>query len=175
MTDDFSIGDVIRAAIGSPLDAIVKADELAIEEQVRAPTDNELAELQKLASQAAELQDELRAAIGDKQQRLKILTSRLKDEMMSHGMKDITIAGRPPIELTERKNRKPTQKAIVAAMQEEERKKLTADQLEDPKEKKKAEAAGRARALHLWNSIEPTVSQSISIPDPSPPEVDAPY
>ena len=168
MTDDYDIGDVIRATLGNPLDAVVKGiEEPAIEEQVRAPTPNELSEIEKLATEAAGLQDELRAAVGDKQRRLKALTGQLKDQMIRHGLNDVRIAGRPPIELTTRSNRKPTQKSIVAAMQKEMVAKLG--------DEKKGKAEGKRLALNLWNSIEPTVSQNVSIPDPSPPEVEAPY
>lgn len=175
MTDDYDIGDVIRAALGNPLDAIAQASEPAIEEQVSSPTSNEQAEIEALAMEAAQLQDELRAAIGDKQSRLRGLTGRLKDQMLKHGMRSVIVAGRPPIELVERSNRKPTRKAIIDVLQNEELKQLTDEQSKDPKVRQKAMDQGKTKALNLWNKIEPTISQSITIPEPTPPEVDSPY
>lgn len=158
---DYNIGDLVRVAFGmNPLDALAKADtEPAIEEQVRKPTDNELAEIEQIATDAAELQDALKEAVGDKQQRLRSLRNQLKDRMLRHGLKEIEIDGRPPIELTESSSRKPTRKAIISVLQ----KQLGAKE-------------GKMKALNLWNAIEPTTSHSVKIPDPVPAdEPESPY
>ena len=86
------------------------------------------------------------------------MKSELKDRMIQHGLKEVSIDGRPPIELTERSSRKPTRKAIIKAMQDEH-----------------GDADGKKKALKLWNSIEPAISHGLTIPDPSPPELDSPY
>jgi len=177
---DYNIGDLVRVAFADkPLDALAKADiapsEPAIEEQVRKPTDNEQAEIEKLATEAAELQDELKAATGDKGSRLKSLRNQLKEKMLQHGLTEVNINGRPPIELATSQSRKASRKSIVAVLEDAEAKKLTKEQQRDPKVLKKAKSEGKKKALNLWNTIPYTVSQSIKIPDPAPPEVDSPY
>jgi hypothetical protein len=160
VTENYDIGDLIRANMGNALDAIVKAIDQApaidgdesVEEQVRPATDDELADIEALAMEAAEVQDEIKAAVGDKGAKLKILKAQLKDRMLQHGLKEVVIAGRPPIELEERRSRKPTRKLIIAAMQKEH-----------------GDAEGKKKALKLWNSIEYSTTQSVSIPDPTPP------
>jgi len=181
---DYNVGDLIRAMLGNPLDAIAKADIVPdqsvpaqqaraeasceqIAEQVRPPTQEEQAEIEALAESAAQLQDEIKALMGDRSKKMRALKDQLKDRFLRHGLKEVTIAGRPPIELTESKNRKPTRKAIIEVMQ-----KTMIAQLGDEKEGKKQ---GKMKALNLWNAIEQTTSNSISIPDPSPPEMESPY
>lgn len=144
-------------------------------DQVRPPTSDEMKEIEELCAKAAQLQDELSAVKDERPARLKKLRDEIKVRMLKHGLRDVTIAGRPPIELAESNNRKPTRKAIVAAMQTAEMKKLTEEQRRDPKAKKKAEADGKMRALNLWNSIEPTTSYSVKIPAPAPTDVESPY
>ena len=166
MTDidpgDYDIGDLVRVAFGNPLDALAladtKPDEPAIVEQLRAPTAEELAVMEKLASDAAIAQDKLKEAAGTLAADLKKLKAQLKEQMIRFGMSEITINGRPPIELTSSSSRKPTRKAIIAVLQ-----------------KQLGDKEGKMKALNLWNKIEPTVSQSVKIPDPSPPEVESPY
>jgi hypothetical protein len=183
MTDDYSIGDIVRVAFGSsPLDAIVQGveaaeeAEAAIQRQVRPPTDNELAEIEELAQKAAELQDKLKAASGDMPGELKKLRDQLKQKFLDHGLEEVKIPGRPPIELTSSSSRRPTRKAITDLYEEEAAKQLTEEQRRDPKQLKKAKAEGKRKALNLWNSIEPTVTQSIKIPDPVPDqEPESPY
>jgi len=179
---DFNIGDIVRVAFGDPsqtLDHLAKADiapdEPAIEEQVRPPTDNELAEIEKIAADAAELQDKLKEATGTMAGDLKKKKDQLKEKMIRHGLKELTIGGRPPIEITETKSRKPTRKAIIGVLENASVGKLTDGQRRDPKQLKKAKAEGKTKALNLWNSIERTTSQSLKIPDPSPPGVESPY
>lgn len=175
----YDIGDIVRVAFGKPLDALAKADikpdEPAIEVQVRPPTDNELAEIEKLAGDAAEIHDKLKAAVGDMPGKLKNLRDQLKDKMIRHGMSEVNIDGRPPIELTSSNSRKPTRKAIIGVLEEAAVKKLTEEQRRDPKQLKAAKREGKTKALNLWNSIEYTTTQSVKIPDPAPPEVEAPY
>lgn len=161
---DYNIGDIVRVAFtdkSATLDNLAKADivsEPAIDQQVRKPTDNEQAEIEKIATEAAELQDELKKVVGDKQRRLKSLRDQLKEKMIHHGLNEVTISGRPPIELASSSSRKPTRKAIISVLQEQLGKK-----------------EGKMKALNLWNAIEPTTSQKITIPDPAPPEMDSPY
>jgi hypothetical protein len=184
MTDidpgDYNIGDIVRVAFtDKPLDALAKADivpdEPAIVEQVRKPTDNELAALEKLAGEAARTQDKLKAAQGSMPGDLKKLRAQLKEQMIRYGMTEVSIDGRPPIELTSSNSRKPTRKAIVAILEEAAEKKLTEEQRRDAKQVKKAKKEGKTKALNLWSLIPQTTSQSVRIPDPSPPEVDSPY
>ncbi len=175
MSDEFSIGDIIRAACINPLDAIVRADGLegpAIDEQVRAPTDNELAELEQIAFDAARVQDELRAAVGDLDKKLRGLRDQLKERLLRHGLKEVVIAGRPPIELTESNSRKPTRKSIIEVLEAAEVSKIVNP---SPKALKEAKAKGKMKALNLWNAIPQSTSYGISIPDPTPPEVDSSY
>ena len=174
---NFSIGDLVRATWGNPLDALAKADTAPdqIEEQVRPPDQAELAAIEAIAQNAAQLQDEIRERMGDRGQRLKALRAELKGKLLQFGMTEITIPGRPAIELTESNSRKPTRKAIIAVMEEASVKKLTDEQRRDPKQLKKAKADGKMKALNLWNTIPYSVSQSIKIPDPSPEELESPY
>lgn len=156
--DDLNIGDIIRATLGNPLEAIAKAEGLAppaIEEQVRLPTANEMVVIEELASEAARLQDEIRDLLGDRQKRLSSLKDQLKDQMLQRGLKEINLTGRPPIELSESKNRRPTKKSIVEALQ---------SLLGEKEGKEKGEA--------VWNRIEPSISYSLSIPDPVGPTED---
>lgn len=184
MTDidpgDYNIGDIVRVAFSdSPLDALAKADivpdEPAIEEQVRKATDNEQAEIEGLAREAAELQDELKKSIGDKNTRLKSLRNQLKEKMILHGLKEVVINGRPPIELTSSSSRKASRKSIIEVLEDVAVGKLTDDQRRDPRQLKAAQKQGKTNALNLWNKIPMTDSQSVKIPDPAPAEMDSPY
>jgi len=179
---DYDIGDIVRVAFTDNekvLDNIVaadtKPDEPAIEEQVRKPTDNELAEIEQLARRAAEIQDKLKEVQGDMPGELRKLKDQLKDSMMRHGLTDVSVSGRPPIELTSSSNRKPTRKAIISVLEEAAVKQLTDEQRRDPKQLKKAKTEGKTKALNLWNAIEPTTSYSVKIPDPAPEEPESPY
>jgi len=163
----YDMGDLIRAMLGNPLDALARADIVSDVEPARPPSAGELAAIQDLAENAARLQDEIQAAVGDKGGELRKLKSQLKDQMLRHGLRDVSIAGRPPIELTESSSRKPTRKAIVSAMQ-----KAMIKQLGD---EEKGMKEGKMKALNLWNLIEPSKTNSLSIPDPSPPEMESPY
>lgn len=144
-------------------------------EQVRAPSSDELQEIEALCERAARLQDEISSVVDPRPGQLKKLRDEIKSRMIKHGLRDVSIAGRPPIELVESASRKPTRKAIIDVMMESERKKLTEEQRRDPKLVKKAEDAGKMRALNLWNAIEPTTSYSVKIPEPTPSETEAPY
>lgn len=133
-------------------------------------------EIEELCSQAAQLQDELKAKEpDDRPARLKKLRAEIKDRMLKHGLRDVTIAGRPPIELAESNSRKPTRKAIIAVYEKDAISKLTEEERRDPKAKKKAMQEGKRLALNLWNSIEPTTSHSVKIPDPAPVDMESPY
>lgn len=150
---NYDMGDLIRSlslSSGQTKD-VVESDATV------PPTEEELAAIEELAEKAAHLQDELRAAVGTKQRELKALKSQLKDRLLHHGLDEVNIAGRPPIELSVTKSRKPTRKNITAVMVEV-----------DPEN-------GKKRALNLWNKIPQTKSHSISIPDPSPDDTEAPY
>jgi len=176
--DTYDIGDIIRAALGNALDALARADivtEPAIVDQVRPPTDEELAAITATAESAAQLQDEIKTVMGDRGRQLSKLKAELKDRMLKHGLRELTVSGRPPIELNESNSRKPTRKAIIATFQDSELKKLTEEQRRDSKLKKKAEADGKMRGLNLWNAIETSTSYSVSIPDPVPTEMESPY
>lgn len=160
---ELDIGDVLRAALGNPLDAMVKAVESepakeSLAEQAKAPTPLVLENLEKVATAAAELQDEIKGLVGEKQKQLNQLKGILKEQMLNHGLKQVTISGRPPIELTESVSRKPTRKGIIEILQKE-----------------LGEKEGKAKGMSLWNQLEPTTSYSLSIPDPNPPEIESPY
>jgi len=174
---NFTIGDLIRATFGNPLDALAKADTAPdqIEEQVRPPDQAEMAAIEEVARNAAQLQDEIKELIGDRNTRMRALRAELKENLLRFGMKEIVINGRPPIELTESSSRKPTRKAIVTVMEESCVKKLTDEQRRDPKQLKAAKADGKMKALNLWNAIPTSTSIGVSIPDPSPEELESPY
>lgn len=159
------IGDIIRT-LAPPKAAL---PEPAIADQVRPPTAVELKAIEELCCKAAKLQDELKAIEDTRPKELSDLKKEIKIRMLKHGLHDVSIAGRPPIELAETNSRKPTRKAIVAVHVEDAVKKLTEEQKRDPKQVKKAEADGKMRALNLWNAIETTTSHSVKIPDPAPP------
>lgn len=162
--EDWDLGDILRASLGHPLDALAAIP--AVDQQVRAATPNELAAIEVVAEKAARLQDEIKAAVGEKGGELRKLKDQLKQSLLQHGLKELTIAGRPPIELSETKNRKPTRKAIVATMQ---------DALVDELGEVEAKKEGKIRAFKLWASIKPTIGHSLSIPDPSPPDIEPSY
>jgi hypothetical protein len=160
--ENYDIGDLIRAAhLGSP-DVLARSDTalegLIIAEQVRPPNPKELEEIQELASQAAQIQDYIKEALGNKSRELRNLKAQLKDRLLRHGLSELSIPGRPPIELTSSNGRRATRKSLIAVLQKEF-----------------GDKEGKMKALNLWNKIEPTVSHSISIPDPSPPEIESPY
>jgi hypothetical protein len=184
MTDidpgNYDIGDIVRVAFtDKPLDALAKADivpdEPAIALQVRPPTDNELAVIEKIALDAAELQDKLKEAAGSLASDLKKLKDQLKEKMIRHGMTEVNISGRPPIELASSRSRKASRKAIIGVLETAAEKKLTEEERRDPKQVKRAKKEGKTEALNLWNAIDYTTTQSVKIPDPSPPEVESPY
>lgn len=167
------IGDIIRATLSRVTSS--DAPEAAIADQVRPPTSEEMKEIEELCASAAQLQDELKAETDDRPARLKALRDEIKDRMLKHGLRDVVIAGRPPIELAESNSRKPTRKAIVDVYVKDAISKLTEEQQRDPKLKKKAEQEGKRLALNLWNAIEPSTSFSVKIPDPAPTEMESPY
>ncbi len=153
---EINIGDVIRVAFGNPLDAIAAAlkrqeEEEAITEQVRPATQEEQAAMEKVADEAASLQDELAALVGDKQTKLKDLRKDLTGRMLKHGLKELKIAGRPAIELTTTRSRKATRKSIVAAMVA-----------------KLGEKEGKMKGTNLWNAIAFTDGVKLTIPSPLP-------
>lgn len=167
------IGDIIRSALGA--ESSEEDAPAAIADQVRPPTSEEMREIEELCAKAAKLQDELRAVVDTRPAELKKLRAEIKDRMLLHGLQDVVIAGRPPIELAESNSRKPTRKAIIDVYEKDALKKLTEEQKRDPKAKKKALQEGKRLALNLWNAIEPTTSHSVKIPDPTPTEVESPY
>jgi hypothetical protein len=155
--DDYDIGDLIRAAhLGVRSDIV--PEECIIAEQVRAPNSEELVGIQELAIQAALIQDYIKDVIGNKSRELRNIKAQLKDRLLRHGLSELSIPGRPPIELTSSNSRKLTRKSLIVILQKEF-----------------GDKEGKMKALNLWNKIEPTVSYSLSIPDPSPPEIDCPY
>jgi len=156
VTEDYHIGDIIRVAFGNPVDAVASAvaREDAIAEQVRPATDNEKAEMEAVAIKAAALQDEIAEAMGDKGSRLRALRSDLTGRMLKHGVKELKIAGRPAIELTDTRSRKANKKSITAALV-----------------KKLGEKEGKMKAANLWNALAWTNGHKLSIPQPAP-EVD---
>jgi hypothetical protein len=158
---ELHIGDVIRAAFGNPVDAIAAAvaREDAIAEQVRPPTDNEKAAIEKIAAEAAALQDEIADLMGDRGSRLSALRKDLTGKMIRHGLKELKIAGRPAIELANTSSRKPTRKAIVAALQKAYVEKLG---------EKDGMKEGKLKAFALWNSLAPTPGVKLTIPAPVP-------
>lgn len=165
-TPDYDMGDLIRAMVGNPLDAIAKADtapdkkdpEPAITEQAQDPSPAEMKELVELATSAAELQDEIKSLLGDRSKRLSAIKKQLKHQMQNFALNEVQIAGRGPIELTSSSSRKGTLKAITLAMQDQH-----------------GEVEGKKLAKELWGRIDPTVSWSLSIPDRIPEEPDSPY
>lgn len=162
MTEDTHIGDLIRSVFGNPVDAIASAlaREDAVAEQVRKPTDNEMAAIEKLAIETAALQDEIALLLADRLSRMKSMRKDLTGRMVAHGLKEIKIAGRPAIELTDTLSRKPTRKAIVAAMQKAYIAKLG--------DKAKGMKEGKERAFALWGSIEAIPGHKLTIPEPVP-------
>jgi len=151
---DINMGDLIQSVFLPD----GKKEEPAIDEQDRAPSPNELAALEKLAEEAAQLQDELKQKEKDERPaKLKALKAELLGKMLSHGLKELKIFGRPTIEVVTTNSRKPTRKAIIATME------------------KMDKEHGKENAIKIWNMIPMTPSTSLSIPDPSPPEEDAPY
>jgi len=163
------IGDLIRQLSFSPAKSAPPAEEPAIQDQVRDPTEQELADLRTLAVEAAALQDELKALVGDRDRRLRALRDQLKGEFLRFGLTRLDIAGRGPIELTCSNSRKPTRKSLVEAAQ-----RLLVAQMGEEK-RAEAEAEGKKRVTNLWNAIEPTPSYGISIPDPTPSDPESPY
>ena len=155
-----NIGDMIRVAFGNPLDAVAAAliREDALAEQVRPPTDNEQAEIEKVAAEAAALQDEL-AVHNEAFDKLRALKKDLTGRMIQHGMKELKIDGRLAIELTDTNSRKPTRKAIVSAMQKAYVEKLG---------EKEGMKEGKTRAFALWAALEPTIGHKLTIPAPVP-------
>ena len=171
MSSKTDIGDIIRAGLGSQ----ATSAEPAIADQVRPPTSDEMREIEELCTKAALLQDELSAIKDDRPGRLKKLRDEIKLRMLKHGLRDVVIAGRPPIELAESSSRKPTRKAIVDVYVRDAVSKLTEEQRRDPKLTKKAEQEGKRLALNLWNAIEPSTSFSVKIPEAAPTEIESPY
>ena len=154
MTEDYHISDIVRAAFGNPVDALVAAlvrEDEAVAEQVRPPTANEQAAIEVVASKAAALQDEISHLMGDRGKKLKALRAELTGKMLKHGMKELKIAGRPAIELTATRSRKANKKTITAALV-----------------KKLGEKEGKMKAANLWNAIEWKNGHSLSIPQPAP-------
>ena len=165
MSKPLDIGDIVRATFGLPEVALAGIPE-TIEEQVRPPTQEEELEIEKLAQSAATLQDEIKELLGDKAGRVQKMRAELKDRMLRHGLTEVTIAGRPPIELTSSNSRKPTRKAIMTVLQKAYVEKLG---------EKEGMKEGTMKALNLWNAIEQTTSYSVKIPDVTPDEVSSPY
>jgi len=156
---EIHIGDVIRAAFDAEQpDAAAIAREEAIAEQVRPPTPDELAAIEKVAEETAQLQDEL-SQFNDKFSKLRDLKKDLTGKMIKHGLKELKIAGRPAIELADTNSRKPTRKAIVAAMQKAYVEKLG---------EKKGMKEGKERAFALWGALAPTPGHKLTIPAPVP-------
>lgn len=154
MTEDYHIGDIVRAAFGNPVDALVAAlvrEDEAVDEQVRPPTANEQAAIEAVASNAAALMDEISQLMGDRASKLKALRADLTGRMLKHGIKELKIAGRPAIELTATRSRKANKKTITAALV-----------------KKLGEKEGKMKAANLWNAIEWKNGHSLSIPAPAP-------
>lgn len=166
MTDknprNFKMDDLIRSVFMNPCDAMAHADivdEPAIEEQARAPSPNELADLEKLAEAAARLQDDIKANPDDRSKQLKVLKDELLDKMLTFKLNSLEIPGRPAIEVTTSRSTKANRKNLIATMQE-----LLGD-----------EKKGKTEALRIWDRLPMPESHSLKIPDPSPPEVDSPY
>lgn len=153
---ELQIGDVIKAAFGVPESS--DATDEAIAEQVRPPTPEELAAIEKVAAEASALQDEL-SKYSDQFSKLRDLKRDLTGRMVKHGMKELKIAGRPAIELADTNSRKPTRKAIVAAMQKAYVEKLG---------EKEGMKVGKQKAFALWGTIDPTPGHKLTIPEPVP-------
>ena len=153
MTEDYHIGDIVRAAFGNPVDALVAAlvREEAVDEQVRPPTANEQAAIEGVASEAAAWEEGVGQMMGDGGYKREALRGDLTGKMLKHGLKELKIAGRPAIELTATRSRKANKKTITAALV-----------------KKLGEKEGKMKAANLWNAIEWKNGHRLSIPAPAP-------
>lgn len=157
--------DLINAIFHNPLDAVAKAldDEEEVQRQIRPATPEELAAIEALAQKTALLQDELKALIathiGTKSKELSVLKDQLLESMLNHNLSEVWVKGRPPIEVVVKKERKASKKSIIAALS-----KINGD----PKK-------GTEEGNKLWNTIPQVDKETLSIPDPSPPEIDSPY
>ena len=150
---DINMGDLIRSVFLNPCDAIARVEEPAICEQVKAPTEEELAEMEKLAEAAAQLQDEISQTPKDPRPgQLKALKGELLNRLLRHGMKELDIHGRPSIEVVTTSARKINRKVLMDTM----------GRL-DPEN-------GKNNAVKIWNAIPMTPSDKLVIPDPSPPD-----
>lgn len=112
--------------------------------QISAPTAAELKEVQELADQAAELYDEIEELVGAKTAELAAKKTALRERMLGHGLKEVTVAGRPAIALATKRDKEVTKKAITGLLGVEE-------------------------TAKLWNNLPVKTSHYISIPPRTPP------
>lgn len=158
------MADLINVIFMNPLDAVVKGiaddDEEAIQRQIRPATPEEMADIESLAQRAALLQDEIKGLLGNKPRELAALKEQLLERMLNHGLPEVYVPGRPAIEVVVRNERKGSKKSLIAARTKE----LAGDK-----------AKATEEITRLWNAIPQVPKESLSIPDPTPPEIDSPY
>jgi hypothetical protein len=164
---DIGIGDLINAIFKRPERVSApEEDEEQVKRQIRPATPQEMAEIEALAAKAALLQDEVKLIlakvdelVGARSKMLSSMKAELLDRMLNHNLTEVWVPGRPAVEVVVKKERKASKKGIIAALS-----KSLGDE-------KKGALEGNA----LWNSLPQVDKQTLSIPDPSPPEGDSPY
>ena len=119
-----------------------KSKETKAPKQITAATPEELAEIEELAADVGDLVDELGSRIGSLAAELKIKKDDLKQRMLSHGLGEVRVEGRPAIKLTVESRKDTTKKAIVGVL-------------------------GAEDGAALWTSLPTKDSDSLSVPPKS--------
>lgn len=124
MSEPVSLGDIVTAMFARPSNPKAEDDEPsdssspppAEARQITPATPEQLVAIKELAASAADLFDEIEELVGSKAVELGAKKQALRELMLAHGMKEIEVPGRPPVELNTKRDKKPTKKAITAIL-----------------------------------------------------------
>jgi hypothetical protein len=147
---EVSIADLIGAVFKpapkkaeEPSEAISAAPKAA--RQITAASPEKLAQIKELAEQTCELYDKIQELVGSLTVELGVKKKELLEDMLNHGLKQVEVSGRPPVELTIKNDKKPNKKNIIAVL-------------------------GVDEGNKLWQALPTGSSEYLSIPPKTPPE-----
>ena len=113
--------------------------------QITPATAEEMTKLVELAEETCELSDKIQGLVGSLTVALGEKKKELMTKMLGHGLKKVSVADRPPVELTISNSKNSSKTALIGVL-------------------------GVAEGSTLWNKLPTRTSESLKIPPKTAPE-----